>query len=60
MVDNEKLKRAAYAMVKAYRDNLTCVDAVHSISNDDDFIDLPDGVLRGMWMAIDAYIDLNT
>jgi hypothetical protein len=56
-IDNELLIMAAYAMQQAYRDTDSLGDAVHSIS--DKFPTLKDGILRGMWMAIDAYVDLN-
>lgn len=56
-IDNEKLKQAAYAMVKSYDENGNMGDAIHTISND--FPELKDGILRGMWMAIDAYMDIG-
>jgi len=60
MVDHKKLELAAYAMERAYKNSRNLGDAVHSISNDEDFKDLPDGILSAMWHAIDAYVDLNT
>lgn len=59
MVDRDKLGRAAYAMERAYRNNITLDEAVNSVSSEEGLKDLPDGILIGMWYAIDAYVDNN-
>ena len=58
-MDKKELERVAYAMERAYKNCNTLAEATHEVA--DQFPDFPftDGILSGMWMAIDAYVDIN-
>jgi hypothetical protein len=55
----EDLKRVAYAMESAYRNTSSSGDAVHDVRAQFKDLDIGPTVLIGMWMAIDAYVDLQ-
>ena len=59
MIDSEELEKIAYAMQEAYVKSKNMGDAVHSVSEKFPELDTKGGILRSMWMAIDAYVDIN-
>lgn len=59
MIDRELLGRVAYAMESAYRRESCLGDAVHSVSEKFPELDTSTGVLSAMWLAIDAYADMD-
>lgn len=60
MIEREELERVAYAMEAAYKCEIKLGDAVHSVSEQFPELDTSLGILSAMWLAIDAYVDLNT
>jgi hypothetical protein len=59
-MDNNDIKRLAYAMEAAYRSERTLGDATHKVADQFPEMDIPTGILKAMWLAIDAYIDANS
>lgn len=60
MEDIETLERIAYAMEAAYKREDDLLNATHSVAEQFPDFDTSTGILRSMWLAIDAYVDLNT
>lgn len=60
MESMEELTKAAYAMSAAYDRESILGDAVHSVAEQFPELDTSGGILRAMWMAIDAHADLNS
>jgi hypothetical protein len=60
MIDRELLARVAYAMEAAYKKEDRLGTAVHSVAEKFPELDTSTGILSAMWLAIDAFVDLNT
>jgi hypothetical protein len=61
MIEQTTIEKAAYAMQSAYKSEPKMVDAINKVINQsEDFKKIPYNVLQGMWLSIDAYIDMNT
>lgn len=56
MDKDETLKKIAYEMINAYERESTMTEAIYAVGG---MYDVNYDVLAGMWLAIDAYIDLN-
>ena len=57
-MEHKEMKKIAYAMQEAYTKEENMGDAVHVVA--EKFPDIKDHTFRAMWLAIDAYCDLNT
>lgn len=55
--DRDNLTTAAYEMQSAYQTEKTWYDAIHKVKESCPEVML--WQLEGMWMAIDAYLDIN-
>jgi len=59
MIDRELLEQVAYVMESAYRKKGCLGDATHSVSEKFPELDTSTGILSAMWLAIDAYVDMD-
>lgn len=57
-IDEDTLEKACYAMEKAYKTNSNRENAVADVAYI--FPQIEAQILRVMWSAIDAYVDINT
>lgn len=60
MFDRAELNRVAYAMERAYKTTNDLMDATHEVSEQFPELETKHGILSAMWLAIDAYVALNT
>lgn len=57
-MDDDELSKIAYAMKKAYKEIKSRNKAVSAVAKE--YPHAGAQILRSMWFAIDAYVDLNT
>ena len=59
-IEQTTFEKAAYAMLEAHKAQPRMIDAINLIDDNKDFEGVPYNVLQGMWMAVNAYVDVNT
>ena len=57
-MDNAEIEAIAYLMTSAYMRTRTMYIACDKVKKQAP--DVENDIIRGMWMAIDAYLDINT
>jgi hypothetical protein len=58
MMDRREMTEIAYDMQEAYQKQKTQGEAIEVVVNKHSSIDI--NILWAMWVAIDAYVDINT
>jgi hypothetical protein len=59
-MERTPIESAAYLMLDAYKSTGKMVEALDLVASKDECAGVPYNVLQGMWLALDAYHDLNT
>lgn len=60
MVEKTLLEKSAYALSSAYVSERKMVDAIEKVREIEEFKKIPYANLQSMWLAIDAYLEMNT
>jgi len=59
-MERTPIESAAYLMLDAYKNTKKMIDALDLVAGKNECVGVPYNVLQGMWLALDAYHNLNT